>query len=61
MKIKIELYYPCCHGAKIRKNGRKYSGKRNYMCKDCGCRFAGDHSSAVKLTVRGHGVRGMED
>jgi IS1 family transposase len=69
MKIKIELYCPHCQGTKVKKNGRKHSGKQNYLCKNCGRQFIGDHaldykgchSSLIKrillMMVRGIGVR----
>jgi transposase-like protein len=69
MKIKIKLYCPHCQGIKIKKNGKKYSGKQNYLCKNCGCHFIGNHaldykgchSSLIKhillMMVRGIGVR----
>jgi IS1 family transposase/transposase-like protein len=68
MKIKIELYCPHFQGTKI-KNGWKSYGKQNYLCKNCGRQFTGDHaldykgchSSMIKrilsMMVRGIGVR----
>ncbi|MDR2410570.1 MAG: IS1 family transposase [Bacteroidales bacterium] len=69
MKIKIELNCPPCQGTKIKKNGIKSYGKQNYLCKNCGRQFIGDHalkykgchSSMIKrillMMVRGIGVR----
>jgi len=69
VKIKIELHCPDCHSAKIKRNGRKSSGKQNYLCRTCGRQFIGDHAlsyngchSGLKdkillMLVRGVGIR----
>ena len=69
MKTKITLYYPCCQGTNIRKNGTKSYGKQNYLCKDCHRQFVGDHNLTYrgchsqadkniwKMTVRRCGIR----
>jgi transposase-like protein len=44
MKITITLHSPDCQSAKVRKNGKKISKKQNYLCKDCGRQFIGDHA-----------------
>jgi transposase-like protein len=71
MKIMIELHCPHCQSTKVKKNGKKQSRKQNYLCKNCGHQFIGDHaldykgchSSIIKrillVIVRGIGVRGM--
>ncbi|MCL1936918.1 MAG: hypothetical protein FWF52_00800 [Candidatus Azobacteroides sp.] len=48
MKIRIELYCPHCQSTKIKKNDKKSSKKQNYLCKDCGRRFIGDHALTYK-------------
>ena len=69
MKIKITLYCPDCQSAKIKKNGKKSSKKQNFICKDCGRQFIGDHALTYKgchsslmqkillMLVRGIGIR----
>jgi transposase-like protein len=69
MKIKKELYCPHCHSTKVKKNGKKHSGKQTYLCKHCGRQFIGDHALDYKgchsliikrillMMVRGIGVR----
>jgi transposase-like protein len=69
MKIKIELYCPHCQSTGVKKNGKKRSGKNNYLCKNCGRQFTGDHvldykgchSSIIKrillMMVRDIGIR----
>jgi transposase-like protein len=48
MKIKIELYCPHCQSTKVKKNGKRHSGKQNYLCKHCGRQFTGDHALDYK-------------
>jgi transposase-like protein/Fe2+ transport system protein FeoA len=48
MKIKITLYCPDCQSTKIKKNGKKSYGKQNYLCKECGKQFIGDHALNCK-------------
>jgi IS1 family transposase/transposase-like protein len=48
MTIKITLYCPDCQSAKIKRNGKKSSKKQNYLCKDCGRQFIGDHALSYK-------------
>ena len=48
MKITIELYCPHCQSTRIKKNGKKSSKKQNYLCKDCGRQFIGDHALTYK-------------
>ena len=69
MTIKITLYCPDCQSAKIKKNGKKSDKKQNYLCKDCGRQFIGDHTLSYKgchssviqkillMLVRGIGIR----
>jgi hypothetical protein len=69
MKIKITLYCPDCKSAKIKKNGKKSSKKQNFICKDCGRQFIGNHALTYKgchavltqnilcMPVRGIGIR----
>ncbi|KAA6336620.1 hypothetical protein EZS27_015250, partial [termite gut metagenome] len=35
MKITLTLHCPNCQSTKIKKNGKKSSGKQNYLCKNC--------------------------
>ena len=49
MSITIEIKGPPCHSTKITRNGKKYNGKQNYLCTQCGRRFASDH----EMTYRG--------
>jgi transposase-like protein len=52
----IFLYYennnnsllPDCQSAKIKKNGKKSSKKQNFIGKECGRQFIGDHALAYK-------------
>jgi transposase-like protein len=48
MKITIEFYCPYCQSIKIKKNGKKKYYKQNYMCKNCGRQFIGDHALTYK-------------
>jgi transposase-like protein len=71
MKIIITLHCPNCQSAKIKikKKGKKQRGQQNYLCKECGRQFIGDHalkykgshSSLIKrilmMPVRGAGIR----
>jgi IS1 family transposase/transposase-like protein len=69
MEITITLHCPDCQSAKIKKNGKKSSKKQNYLCKDCGRQFIGDHALIYKgwhsdllrkillMFVRGIGIR----
>ncbi|MDR2470236.1 MAG: IS1 family transposase [Tannerella sp.] len=69
MEIKITLHCPDCQGTKVSKNGNKSYGKQNYICKDCGRQFTGDHAlrykgcsseltqRILKMPVRGVGIR----
>jgi IS1 family transposase/transposase-like protein len=69
MTIKITLYCPDCQSAKVKKNGNKSYKKQNYLCKDCGRQFIGDHALRYKgchssliqkillMLVRGIGIR----
>ncbi|KAA6328274.1 hypothetical protein EZS27_022809 [termite gut metagenome] len=34
MNITRTLHYPDCQSTKIKKNGKKASGKQNYLCKN---------------------------
>ena len=49
LKIEITLKFPHCTGTNIVKNGIKAYGVQNYLCKDCGRQFIGDHA----LTYQG--------
>ena len=73
MEIKIKLYCPDCQSAKIKKNGEKITKKQNYLCKDCGRQFIGDHALTYKgwhsaliqkillMLVRGIGIRDIAE
>ena len=73
MKITIELICPHCQGTKIKKNGQKTYQKQNYLCKDCGRQFIGDHALTYKgchsklykriekMLVRGVGIRDIAE
>jgi IS1 family transposase/transposase-like protein len=73
MRIKITLYCPNCHSAKVKRNGRKSSQKQNYYCKACGRQFTGDHALSYKgyhsdlnqkillMLVRGVGIRDIAE
>ena len=73
MIIKIKLHCPDCQRTKIKKNGKKISGKQNYLCKDCGRQFIGDHALSYKgchsslthrillMLVRGIGIRDIAE
>ena len=69
MKITIEIKCPHCHSPNITRNGKKYNGKQNYRCTQCGHRFIRDDEktyqgcrlgiiSLIKIMlVRGVGIR----
>ena len=69
VQIKITLRCPDCHGTTIKRNGKKSSGKQNYLCRSCSRQFIGDHALTYKgchsgikdkimlMLVRGVGVR----
>ena len=70
MEITIELRCPNCDGKEIVRNGKKWlSKKQNYLCKECGRQFIGDHALDYKgchsqlaekirhMLVRGLGIR----
>ena len=69
MLNKIILKCPHCHSQTIVKNGKKYNGPQNYLCKICGKQFISDHektyvgsiswiTSMIKIMlVRGVGIR----
>ncbi|KAA6329308.1 hypothetical protein EZS27_021877 [termite gut metagenome] len=69
MKLTIPLHCPNCQSPQIKKNGRKSSGKQNYLCKACFRQFIGDHALTSKgchsglikrillMLVRGIGIR----
>jgi IS1 family transposase/transposase-like protein len=73
MKITIDLYCPHCQSTKIKKNGKKKYNKQNYMCKNCGHQFIGDHALTYKgchsklykriemMLVRGVGIRDISE
>ena len=73
MQIKITLYCPDCQSANVKKNGKKPSEKQNYLCKDCGRQFIGDHALSYKgchsklikkillMLVRGIGIRDISE
>jgi IS1 family transposase/transposase-like protein len=39
MQFPLTLTCPHCHSSKIVKNGKKRTGKQNYLCKHCGKQF----------------------
>jgi transposase-like protein len=69
MNITITLHCSDCQSTKIKKNGKKASGKQNYLCKNCFRQFIGDHALTYKgchsglikkillMLVRGIGIR----
>jgi transposase-like protein len=73
MKITITLHCPDCQSTKVKKNGKKISKKQNYLCKDCGRQFIGDHALRYKgchsdliqkilmMLVRGIGIRDIAE
>ena len=73
MIIKIILYCPDCQSAKIKKNGNKSYKKQNFLCKNCGRQFIGDHAlcykgchselshKILKMLVRGVGIRDVAE
>jgi len=73
MIIHITLKCPDCSGLNIKKNGKKSNTKQNYLFRDCGRQFIGDHSltyngcnSDLKhkielMFVRGVGVRDIAE
>jgi transposase-like protein len=48
MNIILTLHCPDCQSTKIKKNGKKTSGKQNYLCKSCSRQFIGDHALTYK-------------
>lgn len=48
MTITITLYRPGCRSTEIKKNGKKVSGKQNYLCKSCRQQFIEDHVLSYK-------------
>jgi predicted RNA-binding Zn-ribbon protein involved in translation (DUF1610 family) len=48
VKIEITLYCPDCQSPNIKRNGKKSSKKQNYLCKDCGRQFIGNHALSYK-------------
>jgi IS1 family transposase/transposase-like protein len=73
MEIKITLHCPDCQSSKIKKNSKKSSKKQNYLCKDCGRQFIGDHALTYKgchseliqkillMLVHGIGIRDIAE
>ena len=69
MQIQIILHCPDCQSANIKKNGKKSCKKQNFLCKDCGRQFIGNHALTYKgchsalsrkiliMLVRGVGIR----
>jgi IS1 family transposase/transposase-like protein len=69
MTITIAITCPHCHSPTISRNGKKNKGKQNYLCKDCGRQFIGDHQMTYRgcfswianlvnsMLVRGMGIR----
>jgi IS1 family transposase/transposase-like protein len=48
MTIQIILYCPDCQSTEVKKNGKKSCKKQNYLCKNCGRQFIGDHALSYK-------------
>jgi insertion element IS1 protein InsB len=48
LTIEITLKCPKCSGTNILKNGTKKNKVQNYLCKDCGRQFIGDHALTYK-------------
>ncbi|KAA6300619.1 MAG: hypothetical protein EZS26_003225 [Candidatus Ordinivivax streblomastigis] len=73
MNIILTLHCPDCQSTKIKKNGKKASGKQNYLCKNCFRPFIGDHALTYKgchsglikcillRLVRGIGIRDISE
>jgi len=73
MIISITLYCPGCRSTDIKKNGKKVSGKQNYLCKSCTRQFIGDHALSYKgchsmlihkillMLVRGIGIKDVAE
>jgi IS1 family transposase/transposase-like protein len=69
MKISITIHCPDCQSSNVKRNGKKPTKKQNYLCKDCGRQFIGDHALSYKgchsrliqkillMLVRGIGIR----
>ena len=69
MSINIELYCPHCRSSNIIRNGKKYNGPQNYLCKACRKQFISDHKKTYRgclswiagivqiMLVRGTGIR----
>jgi transposase-like protein len=48
MNITLTLHCPDCLSTKIKKNGKKSSGKQNYLYKNCFLQLIGDHALIYK-------------
>ena len=69
MSINIELQCPRCHNSNIIRNGKKYNGPQNFLCKACRKQFISDHEKTYRgsllwianiakiMLVRGTGIR----
>jgi transposase-like protein len=69
MLTTIEIKCPRCHSLNITRNGKKYNGKQNYRCAQCGRQIIGGHEITCRgrlsrvvpmvkiMLVRGIGVR----
>ncbi len=69
MQISITILCPDCQSSRVKRNGKKSTKKQNYLCKDCGRQFIGDHALSYKgchsrltqkillMLVRGIGIR----
>jgi transposase-like protein len=48
MTITIAITCPHCHSPTISRNGKKNKDKQNYLGKDCGGPFIGDHQMTYR-------------
>jgi transposase-like protein/transposase len=69
MLITIKIECPHCHSHNITRNGKKYNGKQNYLCTQCGRQFISGREMTYQgclsrviemvkiMLVRGIGIR----
>jgi transposase-like protein len=69
MQISITILCPDCQSPNVKRNDKKSTKKQNYLCKDCGRQFIGDHALSYRgchsrliqkillMPVRGIGIR----
>jgi insertion element IS1 protein InsB len=69
-EITISITCPYCRSSKVWKNGRKASGKQNFLCSSCRKQFQQDYANkgsspvvrkqVIKLLVRNCGLRDIQ-